>query len=155
MLDISIPQYRRRIGCTIGALAERVLFLVLAVVKNARIMYREKDSETLKKKILFKKRKGGVSSINDVYGLRIIVESAKETYLVFETVRKSFPARIADDFIAKPKELTEPGFEGKMLRLLRIVAYENGMPFEIQVTTGAFHEVNEAHHEVYCKRRYL
>lgn len=153
MKDKNISTYQQRIGITIDALAEKVRCVVNIAVEKAKITYRVKDPETLRRKILFKRKKG-VFSIHDVYGLRVITESVEDAYLVSNKIRESFPAQLVEDFIAYPQALSDPGFEGKTLRRLRLVAYENGVPFEIQITTNDFHEVNESHHEAYRQRRY-
>lgn len=154
MKDKNILAYQQRIGCTIDALAKRVRHVINIAAKKAEVTYRVKDPETLKRKIAFKKGKD-VFSIHDVYGLRIITDSVDDIYVIFSKIKESFPVKLADDFITYPKALSDPGFEGKMLKLLRLIAYENGVPFEIQITTSAFHEVNESHHKVYCQKRYL
>jgi len=153
MQDENIAVYQQRIGCTIEVLADKVRGVVNVVVERAKVICRVKDPETLRKKI-FLKKVNDVFSIHDVYGLRVIVESVNDAYLILNKIRELFPARLADDFIAHPKVLSDPGFEGKEFKCLRVIAYENDVPFEIQITTSAFHEVNESHHKVYNQKRY-
>lgn len=153
MLDENISIYQLSIGCKIEKLAEKIQCLVSDTVKRFKITYRVKDSETLRRKILLKKAKN-VFSIHDVYAVRVIVESVEDAYLIFEKIKEQFPICLTYDFIKNPVVLFDPGFEGQSFKCLRFIAYKNKVPFEIQITTTAFHEVNESHHEVYHKKRY-
>ncbi|MCK5060108.1 MAG: hypothetical protein KAR00_03150 [Candidatus Pacebacteria bacterium] len=154
MLDRNIAVYQMRVGCTIKTLAEKVKYAMSADIKRAKVVYRVKNPETLRKKIQLKKGKN-IFSVDDVYGIRIIVESVKDAYTALKSIRRQFPGYLADDFIAKPKIWSDPGFKGQKLRLLRFVAYENNVSFEIQIATNAFYEVNESHHQVHHKKRYF
>jgi len=149
----NISTYRERIGCTIDALAEEVLRLVCVKVPNTRVIFREKDPETLAKKILLKKA-SDVFSINDVYGLRIIVESMEEAYLALESIKRTLPGFLDHDYIKEPKVRVNEPFKGKALRLLQFIAYRNGASFEIQITTSEFNATNNLLHEEYHRRRY-
>ena len=122
-----------------------------AVVKNPKIVFRMKDQETLRKKMLLKSVES-VFSIDDVYGVRIIVESVIDVYLVLWKISEIFDGYLDHDYIEKPK--TSPSVNGKMLRLIQFVAYKNRVPFEVQITTVAFNEVNELLHEGYHCRKY-
>ncbi len=124
------------------------------VVKNPLVVSRMKDSETLRKKMEIKST-GDIFSIKDVYGVRIIVESVKDAYIVLGKISTIFSGFLKNDFIGNPKTRpNEPNFEGKMLRLIQFIAYRNGVPFEIQITTRVFHEMNEPLHERYHRSKY-
>ncbi|MFH1642543.1 MAG: hypothetical protein ABIC04_06630 [Nanoarchaeota archaeon] len=153
MQDENIAIYEQRIACSISTLADKVGCLVNTSVEKAKVAFRVKNPETLRKKIFLKKAKD-VFSIHDVYGIRVIVETVDEAYMVLTKISEMFPMRLANDFIKDPVELFDPGFEGKFFKCLRLIAYENNIPFEIQVTTSSFHEVNESHHEIYHQKIY-
>ena len=153
MTHNNISIYQQRIGCTIHALVGEIQQAISTVVKNPMIAFRVKDSETLQKKMKLKNTEN-VFLINDVYGIRIIVESVEEAYKVLKNVKMEFPGYLDRDYIREPKVcLSEPN-KGKLLRLLKFIAYKNGVPFEVQITTTAFHEVNEPLHEGYHRQKY-
>ena len=77
MTHNNISIYQQRIGCTIHALAGEIQQAISTVVKNPMIAFRVKDSETLQKKMKLKNTEN-VFLVNDVYGIRIIVESVEE-----------------------------------------------------------------------------
>jgi (p)ppGpp synthase/HD superfamily hydrolase len=150
----TIAVYQERIGCTIESIADKIQSAISLVVREAKIVFRVKDPEDLKRKMLYKKITD-VFLIRDVYGLRILVRSVDEAYLILKKIRElPYGARLVDDFIASPKQLTGPSFEGKEFKCLRIIAQENNVPFEVQITTYAFHEINESHHNTYKQERY-
>ncbi len=132
-------------------LAEEVKSIVGAVVKNLFIISRIKDSEILRKKMCLKNTKN-IFSIDDVYGIRILVESIDEAYAVLEKISQTFSGFLDHDYIKKPKEC--PSINGKVLRLLQFIAYKNGVSFEIQITTVSFNDVNELLHGEYHRRKY-
>ncbi len=143
--------YQQQIGCNIKALAEEVQRIASAVVKNPLVTFRVKDPKTLRRKMELK----GVSSvfsIDDVYGIRVIVKSVEEAYRVLTEVSRVSIGYLDHDYFKAPRAV--PSVNGKTLRLLQFVAYKNGVPFEIQITTIAFHEVNESLHDGYHRRRY-
>lgn len=150
-MDENISMYEERIGCPIDDLADEMLCLASIVVKNPKVAFRVKDPETLKKKMFLKGVKS-VFSIDDVYGIRIIVRSVVDAYLVLWEISENLEGYLDHDYIEKPK--ASPSIRGNVLRLLQFIAYKNGVPFEIQITTATFNEVNEMLHEGYHCRKY-
>jgi len=145
--------YEECIGSTIGELADEIQNLAAAVVPNPSVSFRIKHPETLQKKIKLKNVQS-IFSVDDVYGIRIVVESADDVYTVLEKIWQTFPGYLDHDYIKEPKvRLSEPN-KGKMLRLLQFVGYKNEMPFEIQITTNAFNQENESLHDEYHRRKY-
>ncbi len=144
-----IVKYQERIGCTIDALAEEMQHIAETVAQNPLITFRVKDPETLLKKMRLKNVQS-IFSIDDIYAICIIVESIEGAYRVLDGVSQTFPGYLDHDYIREPKTNSE----GKMLRLLQFIAYKNGVPFEIQITTAAFQEANEGQHKRYHERKY-
>ena len=151
MKDKKTLAYQQRIGVTINALAEEIRCIVGTVVKTPLINFRIKDPETLQKKMQIEDTQS-VFSINDVYGIRIIVESVEEGYQVLEKIEAVFDGYLDHDYFKKVKPV--PSINGKVLRLLQFVAYRNDVAFEIQITTTECHAVNESLHEGYHHRKY-
>ncbi len=149
----NIALYQEKIGVSIDMLTSTLSRLVNPIATDVKVVSRIKDPETLRKKML-RKNTRDIFSIHDIYGIRLIVRSIDDAYLIFEKIQKEFHMYLANDFIKNPLALHDPGFEGKSFRCLRIVAYKNDAPFEIQITTDAFHEINEAHHKIYHKKLY-
>lgn len=149
-----ITLYQKTIGCTIDELASEVLLLATTVSRDPKIYYRIKDSDVLEKKMTLK---GVVSvfNIDDVYGLRILVSSVEESYAVTDVIIGAFVSFLDHDFIARPKTRPDkPHLVGKSLRLLQIVAYKNGVSFEVQVTTFEFNDENQSLHDEYHREKY-
>lgn len=144
-------RYAKRIGCSSKSLASEISSLVEGVSENLLVTYRVKSEETLRKKM---KLKGvcSISSIDDVYGFRVLVATEEEAYKVLHLVREHFQGFIDHDYIAVPKKkLSRPG---KELRLIQYIAKRNGVTFEIQITTHLYNEANELLHEEYHRRKY-
>lgn len=152
-MDEHILLYQQHIGCTINTLAKEVQQIASAVAGNPLVIFRVKDPETLRKKMKLKGA-SSVFSIDDVYGIRVIIESVEEAYRVLAEVSRVFMGYIDHDYIEEPKiRLNEP-HKGEAFRLLQFIAYKNGTSFEIQITTHVFHAVNELLHEEYHRRKY-
>lgn len=150
--DISI--YKQRINCGIDLLAGEIQRIASLVAENPIIKFRVKNLETLEKKMQLKKTLR-IFLIDDVYGIRILVKSVDEAYAVLEKISREFPGFLDHDYIKEPKiRPDEPGLIGKKLRLIQFIAYKNGVPFEIQITTAAFHKMNESLHANYHRRKY-
>ncbi len=149
----SLSLYQKRIGSSIDMLANEMQQIVGAIVKTPLITFRVKDPETLRKKMLLKNTQD-IFSIDDVYGIRILVESVNEAYEVLLKVSQTFPGYLDHDFIKEPGVRIHEPHKGKLLRLLQFFAYRNGAPFEIQITTFSFNEENELLHEGYHHRKY-
>ena len=152
MASIEISLYQEKINCSIEQLTQKIRTLINPAL-DAEIFYRVKNEKTLKQKIVLKKAPD-VFSIHDVYAIRIIVNRKIDAYTIFENLKKQLRTYSLSDFIKNPIKFLDPGFEGKSFKCLRIVAYENDAPFEIQITTKKFHKVNEAQHEVFHLRVY-
>lgn len=144
-----IAKYQRRIDCTIDTLAEEVRAVACIVVQDPFVAFRTKDPETLSKKMRLKNT-ANIFSIDDVYAIRIVVASVDEVYDILGKIVGTFPGHLDHDYIREPK--TNP--EGKQLRLLQFIAYRNQAPFELQVTTQEFNEINELLHEHYHHKKY-
>jgi len=151
MVNEHILMYQQRIGITIGALAEEVRCVVSLVFSNPLVTFRVKDPEILAKKMQLKGVQS-VFSIDDVYGIRIIVESVNDAYKVLDKISRVFPGHLDHDYLKDQKP--GPSVGGKVLRLLQFIAYRNEASFEIQITTVAFNEVNEQLHYGYYLRKY-
>ncbi|MDE2399457.1 MAG: hypothetical protein KGL67_00350 [Patescibacteria group bacterium] len=149
----TVSVYEQCIGCTIKDLSNDIKILLEKTVKNKVVSFRIKDPETLQKKIQLKNVKS-IFSIDDVYGIRIIVESVDDVYKVLEKIWQTFPGYLDHDYIKEPMVRPDESKEGKKLQLLQFIAYKNEMPFEIQITTTAFNEINETLHEGYHNRKY-
>lgn len=145
--------YQESIDVTIDTLACRIGNLASTITENVVVTFRTKHPETLRKKML-RKNTDDIFSIHDIYGIRILVNSIDNVYAVLKVIQEVFPMYLANDFIKNPIVLFDPGFEGKSFRCLRVVAYENNTPFEIQITTNEFHEINESHHDIYYRKLY-
>jgi len=152
-MDKSILLYQEQIGCTIDVLAMEIQLIANSVAKNPLVTSRVKDPKTLEKKMQ-KKNLQSVFLIDDVYGIRIIVESVDETYEVLKKMLEVFPGYLDHDYIKEPKVRINKPHKGKVLRLLQFIAYKNDIPFEIQITTFVFHAMNELLHEGYHRKKY-
>jgi len=151
-MEKSILLYQERIGCTIEALVKELRQVIDTAVKKSEIQFRVKSPESLRKKMQFKKIQS-IFLIDDVYGIRIIVESANEAYKVLEKVSSAFSGHLDHDYIKKPKVRVNEPHKGEKLRLLQFIAYRNGVAFEIQITTSEFHAINEKLHRGYKKHQ--
>ncbi len=150
----NISIYQNHIGCTLDELEKDVQDTIGTTVEKRQITSRVKNSEKLRKKMQIK-NVSDVFAIKDVYGIRIIVESIDDTYFVLTKISKRFSGFLKHDYIANPKTCPhEPKLKGKMVRFLQFIAYKNSVPFEIQITTTMFHEMNESLHEEYYHRKY-
>ena len=149
-----ISLYQRSIGCSIDDLAKKILGIAKTVSRDSKILYRIKDSQTLEKKMALK-RAASVFDIDDVYGLRILTSSVEKSYKIANAVFRVFPGHIDHDFIANPKiRLDKPHLKEGGLRMLQIVVYKNKTPFEVQITTFEFNDINESYHDQYHRERY-
>ena len=151
MSEDKLKAYRTQIGCSIESLFQEIKETVNITTKGVEIWYRVKDPRTLTKKMKLKEV-SSVFDINDIYGIRILVNSIDETYAALEEIKTRFPGYLDHDYISQPKVRDKS--LGPGLRLLQYVAYRNEIPFEIQITTRAFNKVNESYHQAYHHRRY-
>jgi (p)ppGpp synthase/HD superfamily hydrolase len=149
MKDDEISTYQEKIRVAIKSLAHQVLQLAQNAATNPTMSFRVKDLETLKKKMALKNIQD-VFSIDDVYGIRILVESVHDAYSVLGKISHAFPGFLDHDYIINPKINSEK----EELRLLQYIAYKNEIPFEIQITTHDFNTLNELCHEKYHAKRY-
>lgn len=149
-----ISQYQKAIDCSIDELASEIFSLANKISSDAKIIYRIKNLETLKKKMVLK-RVTSVFDIDDVYGLRILVPTISKSYRVQRLIANTFHCFLDHDYIVKPKTRPDkPHLVGKGLRLLQIIAYKNGVPFEVQITTFEFNDENEKLHDEYYREKY-
>lgn len=154
MTQTLISLYEASIGLSIEKLSKELLSIAREVTVNAEIRYRVKDVQVLAKKMVLKEVES-VLKIHDVYGFRILVPSVGESCAVLELVTKTLPSFLDHDYIAKPKtRVDKPHLLGKSLRLIQVVAFRNGIPFEVQITTFEFNESNEALHAEYHREKY-
>lgn len=155
MVDKNILIYQQKIDSTIESIAEEIKYITSTVVKKPFVIWRIKNSETLRKKMKLKKVKN-IFLIDDVYAMRILVDSIDEIYAVLEHITKKFNGFIDHDYIEKPKrKLYEKIQKENRLRLVQFIAYKNGVPFEIQITTILFNRINESFHQKYHDLKYL
>lgn len=149
-----ILTYQHQIGCSIETLAKEVYLVASTAVRNLSIYWRIKTPETLRKKMGIKNVQNPFL-IDDVYGIRILVDSVNEAYLILNKIAQTFPGFLDHDYIAKPKTRVDKlHLKGKKLQLLQFIAYKNGVSFEIQITTKSFHKNNELFHVGYHKEKY-
>lgn len=154
MSSVCITLYEERINCPIDQLGKAVLSIAYTSNINPYVSWRVKDSSTLEKKMRLKNT-SNVFLINDVYGIRVLVDTVEQVYAVLTVIQDAFPGFIGHDYVACPKTRTDkPHLIGKSLRLIQFVAYKNGVPFEIQITTNEFHTLNEKLHEEYHLDKY-
>ena len=98
---------------------------------------REKDAHSIYQKML--RKKVSLAEIVDVYGVRIVVDSADTCYRalgVVHSVWKPMPGRFKD-YIAIPRA---NGYQSLHTTLFG----PNGTPIEVQIRTAAMHEVAES-----------
>lgn len=154
MSSAHIDSYVKAVGCSIDQLGEAVLTIARTSSINPQVNWRIKDPSTLEKKMRLKNTLN-IFLINDVYGIRVLVDTVKEAYAVLIAIQNSFLGFVGHDYIATPKTRTDkPHLIGKSLRLIQFVAYKNHAPFEIQITTKEFHKLNERLHEEYHLDKY-
>jgi len=151
MRNKNILMYQERIGCTIDALAKEIENIASRVTPNPIVTFRMKNSKTLQRKMVLLQVKS-VFLIHDVYGIRIIVKSVEEAYMVLSEVSRVLPGQLTLDYFKKPKKVLPAG--SKTIQFLKFVAFRNDALFEIQITTKGRHVVNEAQHEQYHRKKY-
>ena len=98
---------------------------------------REKDAHSIYQKML--RKKVSLAEIVDVYGMRIVVDTADTCYRalgVVHSVWKPMPGRFKD-YIAIPRA---NGYQSLHTTLFG----PNGTPIEVQIRTAAMHEVAES-----------
>ena len=145
--------YQQAIGCPIEDIEQLIKdTLAKTEVNDFRIVSRVKNPKNLEKKKGLK-QVTSVLEIEDVYALRVLVKTERHIYTVSEIIAKSFRHYIDHNFIQNPKILPHQTHLPS-LRLLQIIAYRNDIPFEIQITTFEYHEVNESLHQRYHQRTY-
>ncbi len=154
MKSTQIMLYEQTINCPISQLGKVVKTLAQLNTKNPAVFWRVKNPNTLRKKMTLKNTLN-IFLINDIYGIRVLVDTVEEVYAVLSTLQNTFPGFVGHDYIACPKTKTDkPHLIGKSLRLIQFVAYKNEVPFEIQITTKGFHELNEMLHPEYHLDKY-
>lgn len=146
-----IIQYERMLGCTIADLATELRSIVEIAVQDCDILFRIKDEATLKKKMAIKGR-NNIEAVDDIYGLRILVNSEKDAYAVLKRIEDTIPGYLDHDYISVPK--INQNRPGKKLRLIQYIGKKNGLSFEVQITTKSFNEENEALHAEYHRMKY-
>ncbi|MCX6751563.1 MAG: hypothetical protein NT161_02225 [Candidatus Nomurabacteria bacterium] len=145
-----ILTYIKRIGCSVESLAETIQKLVVVCVNNSEIIYRVKDEETLRKK-MYHKNTTDLFMIDDIYAIRILVDSVEEAYLVLKKISSAYVGYLDHDYIKTPKECISLLNKGKFFRQIQFIGYKNNVPFEIQITTHEFDSINKSLHEGYKK----
>lgn len=103
---------------------------------NAEIQVRNKALYSIYRKM--ERKRLPFSKINDIFGLRVIVNTQMECYLALGVIHQSFkpqPGQIKD-FIALPKP---NGYQSLHTTLLN----EYGIPFEVQIRSISMHQVAE------------
>lgn len=154
MSDSDVSRYQRHIGIAIDEITDEIRRIVGTVTNEVSLISRVKNPETLKEKMLIKKV-SNVLLIDDVYGIRVILNSVNEAYQVLKKMSQVFPGHLDHDYIKEPMTRpNEPHLKGKMLRLLQFIAYKNGVPFEVQITTQEFNAMNESLHGEYHRKKY-
>jgi len=148
MYDSNTSLYQREIGISLENLVSEVEKTFKDSVKIYSINYRTKSPIVLEKKLALKKTQD-IFCIKDIYGIRVLVETEENAYYVLAGITKSFSGFLKNDYILNPKTK-----DLDKLRLLQFIAYRRNIPFEIQITTYAFHEVNEVFHQRYHVEKY-
>ena len=150
-----IEQYQNAIGCTIDDLVETLQSILSKDIPGVLINTRVKSSKGIDRKMK-KKGTSNIFALKDVYGIRIITDTVDSAYMTYRKIIYVFPGFLKHDYIAHPKTRRGiPKLQGKKVRFLQYVAYKNGVPFEIQITTKEFHKENEILHNGYIQRKYF
>ena len=149
-----LQEYRQAIGCDIDELVNEITRLAKSISKEVKVLRRVKDSDILRRKMVLKGAKS-IFEIDDVYGLRILTSSVEKAYMILHSVMNEYPSTLDHDYIANPKVNPEkPHLKRESLRMLQVILYKNKVPFEVQITTFRFNEINESFHEQYHRKRY-
>ncbi len=151
MQSDSLSLYKETIGCSIEVLAAKIHQLSTLAANKPSVVFRIKNMETLRKKMTLK-GSSEISSIDDIYGIRVLVDSTEEIYGTLQRLMLAFPGYIDHDYVTTPK--INPNRPGKALRLVQYIAKEKGLTFEVQITTHAWNEINEKLHEEYHQKKY-
>jgi len=152
--DGPLLAYREAIGCSIEYLADNILRRVQSVSENPVVLCRVKDTAAVIKKMELKGARS-LFELEDIYGIRVLVSQIQEVYAALEVMSEAFPGYLDHDYIKTPKTRPDkPALKGKSLRLLQFIAYKDGIPFEIQITTHEYHRNNEALHRQYHAEKY-
>ncbi len=103
---------------------------------NAQVSGRPKHLYSIHLKIQSKRR--DLDTIQDLRGLRVIVESVAHCYQVLDQVHSVWTPMAAeyDDYIVRPKP---NGYQS----LHTVVAAEDGLPLEVQIRTSEMHRFAE------------
>ena len=142
------------IGVTIISLAEKIEEISKTVTSDIIVIYRIKNINSIKKKLLLK-NSHNIFSIKDIYGIRVLTNNEKEIYLILNKISQIFSGYVKYDYIKTPKTREGvPSLKGKELRLIIFIAYINNIPFEIQITTKKFNDENEKLHWRYHLEKY-
>ncbi|MES3032150.1 MAG: hypothetical protein V4699_02835 [Patescibacteria group bacterium] len=144
-----ISLYQARIGIDINPLAEEIRIITSKVVSDSIIMSRIKHPLILKKKMqLFNVT--DIFLIDDVYGIRVIVDKVEQAYEVLNEISQVLCGDIILDYFKEPKKVS-----GKTtIQFLKFVAFINNTAFEIQITTKGRHKINEVQHKEYHDIKY-
>lgn len=147
--------YKEKIGCSIEDLVRAIEEILNPLkLKNTIILHRIKYANTLRRKMILK-RVSSVFDIEDIFGLRILVNKEYEAYKILKILQEKTIGYLDHDFIKNPKTRNDtPELKGKSLKLLQWISYKNKIPFEIQITTFEFNRKNELLHNRYHKEKY-
>ncbi len=121
----------------VGRISESLRTALDKAYIQARIEGREKDPYSIYQKM--RRKKVALSEIVDVYGFRIVVDSADTCYRTLGNVHgvyKPMPGRFKD-YIAIPRA---NGYQSLHTTLFG----PNGMPIEVQIRTEDMHKVAES-----------
>jgi ppGpp synthetase/RelA/SpoT-type nucleotidyltranferase len=149
-----ITIYKNAIGLEIEQLSEKISNIINIIPIDHQIVFRLKDLQNLIQKMNLK----GINNpllIKDIYGIKIIVDSVDQVYAVMLAIKNNFGGYTDHDYISKPKMCRHSKQnKGKFFRLIKYIAYQNKIPFEIQITTKEFELVNNTLHEGYHNIKY-
>lgn len=150
-MNESLKAYMEKIGCTIDELGRQLNASVKIKLPQAKVVWRQKEENALLKKMSWYKTTN-VFTIQDVYAFRVIVENENDVYIALSAIEDIARGHLKHDYIANPLRRNED--DQVSVRMLIFVARQNGVVYEIQITTEAFNVVNESLHDAYHRRKY-
>ncbi len=144
-------EFQAKIGLSIDVLASDIASSIKDLSLEVEIQCRVKQEETIVKKLILKKSES-VFDVKDVYGIRIITKNVDGVYAIVEQIVTKLPSYLKRDLIKNPYYLGTD--KNICLRMCQIIGIRNNCNYEVQVTTQAFHAMNESQHEQYHRRKY-
>ena len=113
-------------------------------IASAVVYHRVKSLESAKEKAL--RRGTSVADLNDLYGMRVVVQNELDVYRCLDAICSSYDVvwGTLKNYIANPKA---SGYQS-----IHVVASLEGRRVEFQLRTQSMHEASELEHEAYKAR---